>query len=164
VSTYLHRRDAQPDLPAVAQHWQDLCLASGGDIFTNQPCVNLAGIDGINALLSTGGVCDQQENADKMIDFAKSPGVTNQADLIAAAIAYRQHARNADDLGGGIIPSTPYCTEPPRNQELVGIVNAQLPGVNPGLFGGPNTPVVAFGEDGTCPAGQTPDISTCSCA
>lgn len=81
-----------------------------------------------------------------MIDFAKSPGVMNQPDLIAAAIAYRQHARNADDMGGSImIPSTPYCTQPPRNQELVGIVNAQLPGVNPGLFGGPNTPVVAFG-------------------
>jgi len=81
-----------------------------------------------------------------MIDFAKSPGVTNQADLIATAIAYRQHPRNADDMGEGIIPSTPYCTKDPRNQELVGIVNAQLPGVDPGLFGGPNTPVVAFGE------------------
>jgi hypothetical protein len=81
-----------------------------------------------------------------MIDFAKSAGITNQAGLIAAAIAYRQHPRNADDIGDGIIPSTPYCTQPPRNQELVGIVNAQLSGVNPGLFGGPNYPIVAFGE------------------
>jgi hypothetical protein len=80
-----------------------------------------------------------------MIDFAKSPGVTNQAALIAAAVAYRQHPRNADDTGGGMVPSTPYCTEQPRNQELVGIVNEQLPDVNPGLFGGPNTPVIAFG-------------------
>ncbi|KAH9996900.1 hypothetical protein BJV77DRAFT_1059281 [Russula vinacea] len=159
-----HRRLAQTDLPTVAQNWQDLCLASGGDILTNEPCVNLAGVAGINALLSTGGVCDQQDNADNMIDFAKSPGVTNQAALIAAAVAYRQHPRNADDIGGGMVPSTPYCTEQPRNQELVGIVNGQLPGVNPGLFGGPNTPVVAFGGDGTCPAGQTPDVSTCSCA
>jgi hypothetical protein len=117
-----------------------------------------------------------------MIDFAKSAGVTNQADLIAAAIAYRQHPRNADDIGGGIIPSTPYCTKAPRNQELVGVYNQQLPGLDPGLYGGPNTPVVAFGEgasvavlrwsvlansgfpDGTCPGGQTPDVSTCSCA
>jgi hypothetical protein len=80
-----------------------------------------------------------------MIDFAKSPGVTNEAALIAAAIAYRQHPRNADDIGEGIVPSTPYCTKQPRNQELVGIVNEQLPGVNPGLFGGPNSPIVAFG-------------------
>ena len=107
--------------------------------------MQLAGIAGINALLSTGGVCDQQDNADSMIDFANSAGVTNQADLIAAAIAYRQHPRNADDIGGGITPSTPYCTKAPRNQELVGIVNEQLPGVDPGLFGGPNTPIVAFG-------------------
>jgi hypothetical protein len=107
--------------------------------------VQLAGIDGINALLSTAGVCDQQNNADNMIDFANSPGVTNQADLIAAAIAYRKHPRNADDIGGGITPSTPYCTTPPRNQELVGIFNAQLPGVDPGLFGGPSGPIVAFG-------------------
>ena len=120
-------------------------LASGGDIFTSDPCVNLAGVDGINALLSTGGVCDQQDNADKMIDFAKSPGVQNQDALIAAAIAYRQHPRNAEDIGGGVIPSVPYCTKQPRNQELVGVVNEQLPGVNPGLFGGPNSPVVAFG-------------------
>jgi len=126
--------------------------------------VQLAGIAGINALLSTGGACDQQDNADNMIDFANSAGVTNQADLIAAAIAYRQHPRNADDIGGGITPSTPYCTKAPRNQELVGIVNEQLPGVDPGLFGGPNTPIVAFGDDGSCPAGQTPDVSTCSCA
>jgi hypothetical protein len=105
----------------------------------------LAGVAGINALLSTGGVCDQQDNADKMIDFAKSPGVKNQDALIAAAIAYRRHPRNAQDIGGDIIPSTPYCTKQPRNQELVGVVNEQLPGVDPGLFGGSNSPVVAFG-------------------
>ncbi|KAI9458488.1 hypothetical protein F5148DRAFT_1369451 [Russula earlei] len=164
LSESKQRRFSQPDLPAVAQQWQDLCLASGGDIFTNEPCVNLAGIAGINALLSTGGVCDQQDNADNMIDFANSAGVTNKDALVAAAIAYRQHPRNADDIGGGIVPSTPYCTNPPRNQELVGIFNAQLPGVDPGLFGGPNEPIVAFGDAGTCPAGQTPDTSTCSCA
>jgi hypothetical protein len=123
-------------------------LASGGDIFTGNPCVNLAGVAGINALLSTlstGGVGDQRDNADKMIDFSKSPGVKNQDALIAAAIAYRKHPRNAEDIGGGVIPSIPYCTKQPRNQELVGVVNEQLSGVNPGLFGGPNSPVVAFG-------------------
>ncbi|KAI0302251.1 hypothetical protein BC826DRAFT_949163 [Russula brevipes] len=158
-----HPRLAQTDLPDVAQQWQDLCLVSGGDTDTDDPCVQLAGIGGINALLSTGGVCDQQDNADKMIDFAKSPGVTNQDALVAAAIAYRKHARNADNLDG-VVPATPYCTVPPRNEELVGVVNEQLPGVNPGIYGGPNTPLVAFGADGTCPAGLTPDVSTCSCA
>ena len=108
--------------------------------------MELAGLSGINALLSTGGVCDQQDVADQMIDFAKSPGIVNGEALIAAAIAYRQHPRNADDIGDGVIPSTPYCTKTPRNSELVGIVNEQLPGVDPGLYGGPNDPIVAFGE------------------
>ena len=80
-----------------------------------------------------------------MIDFAKSPGVKNQDALMAAAIAYRKHPRNAQDIDGGVTLSTPYCTKEPRNQELVGVVNEQLPGVNPGLFGGPNSEVVAFG-------------------
>ncbi|KAH9180769.1 hypothetical protein EDB89DRAFT_2110795 [Lactarius sanguifluus] len=157
------RRIAQADLPDIAMKWQILCLVSGGDIFTDQPCVELAGLGGIDALLSTGGVCDQQDIADKMIDFAKSKGIKNKKALVAAAIAYRQHARNADDMGDGIVPSTPYCTKAPRNPELEGIVNKQLPGVEPGLYGGPNEPIVAFGEDGTCPAGLTPDVSTCSC-
>jgi hypothetical protein len=96
----------------------------------------LAGVAGINALLSTGGVCDQQDNADKMIDFAKSASVKNQDALIAAAITYRKHPRNTEDIGGGVILSIPYCTKQPRNQELVGVVNDQLPGVNLDLFGG----------------------------
>ncbi|KAN0112123.1 hypothetical protein V8E52_007863 [Russula decolorans] len=121
-----------------------ISLASAGDIFTGQRPMcqlgGLAGVTGINALLST-------DNADKMIDFAKSPGDKNQDALFAAAIAYRKHPRNAQDLGGGVIPSIPYYTKEPRNQELVGVVNQQLPGVNPGLFGGPNSPVVAFGAE-----------------
>jgi hypothetical protein len=73
------------------------------------------------------------------------PVAKNQDALIAAAIVYRKHPRNSDEIGGGVIPSILYCTKQPRNQELVGIVNEQLPGVNPGLFGGPNSSVVAFG-------------------
>ena len=80
---------------------------------------------GINALLLTGGVCDQQDIADKMIDFAKSPGVKNRDALIAATTAYRRHPRNAEDIDGGAKPSAPYCTKhwQPRNQELIGVVN-----------------------------------------
>lgn len=120
-------------------------LASGGDIFTNEPCVTLAGDNGINALLADADPCDQQDNADAMIDFAKSAGVTNSADLIANAIAYRQHPRNAFSVNG-VIPSTPYCQKAPKNDELTGIVNAQLPGVSPGVYGGPSFGLVAFGD------------------
>jgi len=157
------KRIAQADLPAVAQSWQDLCLVSGGDIQTNDPCVRLAGLDGISALLAGADPCAQQDNADNMIDFANSPGINNRQALIDNAVKYRAHPRNALDIGG-FTPSTLYCTKAPRNNELNGVVNGQLAGVDPGLFGGPKAPVVAFGAPGTCPFGQTPDVATCSCS
>jgi hypothetical protein len=110
----------------------------------NDPCTVLGSQNGINSLLAGAGVCAQQDNADAMIDFAKQPGIKNEQALIANAIAYRKHPRNALNIGG-TVPSTPFCEKAPRNPELKGIVNAQLPGVNPGLFGGPNFPVIPFG-------------------
>ncbi|KAI0797585.1 hypothetical protein C8Q75DRAFT_9212 [Abortiporus biennis] len=164
MSVVLSKRIAQADLPDIAQSWQDLCLVSGGDIFTNEPCVTLAGINGINALLANADPCDQQDNADVMIDFAKSEGVTNSDALIANAIAYRKHPRNALDISE-IVPSTPFCQKAPRNEELVGVVNDQLDGVNPGIFGGPTVGLFAFGDDSsTCPFGTTPDVDSCSCS
>ena len=80
-----------------------------------------------------------------MIDFAKSANVTNGDALIQNAIAYRQHPRNALNILG-VVPSTPFCQRAPRNQELVGVVNVQLDGVNPGIFGGPTFGLVAFGD------------------
>jgi hypothetical protein len=164
INALLTKRIAQPDLPAVAQSWQDLCLVSGGDIKTNDPCVKLAGLNGINSLLAGADPCAQQDNADAMIDFANSPGIKNKDALIANAVAYRKHPRNALDLGGGLIPSTPFCTRAPKNAALAQLVNGQLDGVNPGLFGGPKFPVVAFGAPGTCPFGLEPDVSTCTCS
>ncbi|CDO72938.1 hypothetical protein BN946_scf185002.g123 [Trametes cinnabarina] len=159
----LSRRIAQDDLPAVAQAWQDLCLVSGGDIFTNEPCVQLAGVNGINALLAHADPCAQQDNADAMIDFAKSPGVTNSAALIANAVAYRQHPRNVLDISG-VLPSTPFCQRAPRNAELAGVVNGQLDGLNAGIFGSVGVGLFAFGADGSCPFGQVPDDTTCTCS
>ncbi|KAJ8472716.1 hypothetical protein ONZ45_g16550 [Pleurotus djamor] len=166
-STALRKRIAQFDLPDVAAAWQELCLISGADnVFTptgeDSPCVKLAGFDGINALLANSDPCAQQDNADSMIDFAKSANIRNKSALISFAITYRKHPRNALNILG-TVPSTPYCQRAPRNAELNGVVNEQLDGVDPGVFGGPNSPVVAFGAPGTCPFGTTPDVSTCSC-
>ena len=140
------KRIAQTDLGQVAQSWQDLCVKSGGNRngAGGDPCVTLAGQNGISALLANADACAQQDNADAMIDFAKSPGVNNEQALIANAIAYRQHPRNALNIGG-VTPSTLFCESAPRNQELNGVVNGQLQGVDPGLFGSPNTGIVAFG-------------------
>jgi hypothetical protein len=62
------KRIAQEDLPQVAQSWQDLCNVSGGDISAanGNPCVTLAGVNGINALLANADPCAQQDNADAM--------------------------------------------------------------------------------------------------
>ncbi len=114
-----------------------------------------------------------------MIDFAKSSGVTNTEDLIANAVAYRQHPRNALNING-VVPSTPYCQRAPRNPELAGIVNTQLDGVNPGIFGGSTVGLAAFGDRkylinllsrlltlftaSSCPFGSSPDVTTCSCS
>ena len=145
--TLLLKRIAQTDLGQVAQSWQDLCVASGGPRGTDpntDPCVQLAGVNGINALLANADACAQQNNADAMIDFAKQPGVNNEQALINNAIAYRKHPRNALNING-VVPSTLFCETAPRNPELQGVVNAQLQGVDPGLFGSPSTGVVAFG-------------------
>ncbi|KZT40865.1 hypothetical protein SISSUDRAFT_1059913 [Sistotremastrum suecicum HHB10207 ss-3] len=138
------KRIAQSDLGDVAESWQKLCLESGGDIQTNSPCVTLAGINGINSLLANADPCDQQKNADAMVKFAKSKGVKNKDALIANAKAYREHPRNALNIGG-ITPSTPFCQEEAEEPEIRGLVNKQLDGVDPGIFGGPKFDLVAFG-------------------
>src|SRR5712671_528152 len=144
-SSPLTKRIAQSDLPQVAQSWQTLCVKSGGKRDpNNDPCVVLAGQKGIAALLANADTCAQQVNADAMVDFAKSPGINNKQALIDNAIAYRKHPRNALNING-ITPSTLFCQKAPRNAELKGVVNAQLQGVDPGLFGSPNTGIVAFG-------------------
>jgi len=150
--------------------------------------LKLAGQNGIASLLANADSCAQQDNADAMVDFAKSPGVKNEQALIANAVAYRKHPRNALNIDG-VVPSTLFCERAPRNKELSGVVNAQLQGVDPGLFGSPNTGIVAFGARefffffrrlcsvvewsaqrvlfisiaGTCPFGKTADVATCSC-
>ncbi|KAI0362397.1 hypothetical protein OH77DRAFT_1390167 [Trametes cingulata] len=158
----LVRRIAQTDLGAVAQSWQDLCLKSGGDIHTGDPCVQLAGINGINSLLANADPCAQQDNADAMINFAKSKGIKNRAALIDNAIKYAKHPRNALNING-VVPSTPFCQRAPKNPELKGVVHAQLNGVDPGLFGAPNIPIFPFGQPGSCPFGKKPDVKTCTC-
>jgi hypothetical protein len=46
------------------------CVASGGPRDpNNDPCVVLAGINGINGLLAGAVACAQQDNAGTMVDF-----------------------------------------------------------------------------------------------
>ncbi|KAJ7905686.1 hypothetical protein B0H14DRAFT_2661180 [Mycena olivaceomarginata] len=142
--------------------WFDLCVNSGGNLFDNSdPCFDY-GIDGFSALFADADVCAQQDIADAMITFAKSEGIRNSADLIQAAVAYRKLSRESVEIFG-FYPSTPYCGKRAINTELSGIWNEQPEGVTIGLYGGPNYPIVPFGADGSCPYGQFPDVTSCSC-
>ncbi|KAH9173468.1 hypothetical protein EDB89DRAFT_2113825 [Lactarius sanguifluus] len=175
-ASLLLKRIAQTDLGQVARSWQDLCVKGGGkrNGAGGDPCVKPAGQNGIAALLANADPCARQDNADSMVDFAKSPGVKNEQALIANAVAYRKHPRNALNIDG-VMLSTLFYEKAPRNEELSGVVNAQLQGVDPGMFGSPKTGLVAFGARdvcstdslhsmaGTCPFGKTADVTTCSC-
>lgn len=135
----------EESVSTFVQTWETLCLSSGGDIFTNDPCTTLGGFSGIDALLETADPCDQHFIADSMITFAKSEGITNGDDLINFALSYRRHARNAVEVLG-VIPSSLFCLESSVNTELIGVYNEQLSGCNPGLFGSPTTAMVPFGS------------------
>jgi hypothetical protein len=134
------------DVEDLAFEWQSLCLVSGGGIFAdNSPCLQLAGVDGFNALFADADPCVQQTFADSIITFSKTTGIVNQDALIAFALKYRRHPRASANILG-VVPSTLYCTQAPLNPELHGIVNVQPDGVNPGLFGSPSDPMVPFGS------------------
>lgn len=143
--------------------WLDLCLHSGGDIFSSEssPCIDF-GFDGYTALLADADVCAQQEVAERMITFAKSSHVENSEELIHVALGYRRQARQVVEVFG-FHPSTPYCHRRPIHSELFGVWNAQLEGVTLGLYGGPNYSIVRFGDDSSCPWGLSPDLDNCSC-
>lgn len=157
-STVTKRYDLSSD--NFVDAWFDLCSNSGGDVFSDDsdPCFDY-GLDGYSALFADADVCAQQEIADSMISFAKSSHVKNSADIIQMAISYRKMPRQSEMLFG-FYPSTPYCTIAPINGELSGIWNEQPEGVSAGLFGGPNYPIMPFGESGSC---QVSDVTTCSC-
>jgi hypothetical protein len=88
-------------------------VASGKPCDPNSdPCVVLAGIDGINARLAGMDTCMQQNNADTMVDFAKLHGINNKQALVENTITYCKHLPNALN-NGGIVPSTPFCKTVP---------------------------------------------------
>jgi hypothetical protein len=134
------------DIVDLAFEWQSLCLVSGANVFADgSPCIEVAGVHGFNGLLADADPCDQQTFADSIITFAKSPGIVNKDALISFAIKYRKQPRAAASILG-VVPSSLYCQQASVNPELSGIINFQSDGVNPGLFGSPSQPIVAFGS------------------
>ncbi|KAF8491573.1 proline-rich protein [Russula emetica] len=137
VPTQLNKRIAQ-DIPDSTTKWQAACVAANGGAQCNQIAVTAFG-----TLLAGAGDCDQQNNADIMMDLSKK---LNSNQMISLAQIFCQQPRNSPNS-----LSIPYCQEKPQNAELNGLFQCQFQGVNPTKFANGNT----VGGAGTIPLGQS---------
>ncbi|KAM6496957.1 proline-rich protein [Amanita muscaria] len=138
----LEKRIAQT-ISASTAKWEQACLAAGG----GQQC-NPQSVASFTTLLAAAGPCDQQDQADKMIDLAKT--LQNNGQVIALTQIFAQQPRNTPTS-----LSVPYCQKAPRNAELDGLFQCQFAGANPKVFVGG----VAVGGQGTIPFGHNAPLS-----
>lgn len=82
----VQKRIAQTTIDSV-QPWENACTAAGGKEQCNSIAVTAAA-----TLLAAAGPCDQQNNADIMINLAKQ--LNNDADMIKFAQIFAQQPRN----------------------------------------------------------------------
>jgi len=127
------------------QAWQQACENAGGSANT---CSNVA-VPAFTSLLEQGGVCDQQNAADDMIDLAKQLG--NDANMTRLAQIFVQQPRNAPDS-----LQVPYCQVAPKNSELNGLFHCQFSGSDFPKFSGDQTGNVPLGLTSLSPAGSCP--------
>jgi len=129
--------------------WEQACDAAGGGAQCNP--LKIASFD---TLLANAGVCDQQNQADKMIDLAKQ--LKNNSKMIQLTQIFMQQPRNSPNSVG-----MPYCNTAPQNSELLGYFQCQFQGSDLSTFsngqkaGGTDTlpfQHTALNPPGSCPA------------
>jgi len=125
--------------------WQQACVTAGG---TQDKCSSIA-VPAFTSLLEAGGVCDQQNSADSMIDFAKKLG--NDPEMIRLAQLFVQQPRNSPTK-----LQVPYCQVAPRNVELNGLFHCQFSGSNFTAFSGDQSGNIPLGLTSLNPAGSCP--------
>ncbi|KAI0249011.1 hypothetical protein BJV78DRAFT_1276354 [Lactifluus subvellereus] len=135
--THLSKRIAQVISDSTRQ-WEAACDKAGGQ----QQC-NAIAVKAFGTLLAGAGPCDQQDNADNMMDLSKQLGSTAMINL--AQIFVQQPRNTPDSL------SVQYCQKAPRNAELTGLFQCQFQGANPNKFTGG----IQAGAPGTIPFGDT---------
>ncbi|PPQ84341.1 hypothetical protein CVT26_011350 [Gymnopilus dilepis] len=140
----LQRRIDQT-ISAATQPWQQACESAGGSQST---CSGVA-VPAFTSLLAEGGICDQQNAADSMIDLAKQLG--NDPEMIRLAQIFVQQPRNAPDS-----LQVPYCQVAPKNAELNGLFHCQFSGSDFTKFSGDQTGNVPLGLTSLNPAGSCP--------
>ena len=140
-------------------------MAAGG---TQDKCSGVA-VPAFTSLLADGGVCDQQNAADSMIDLAKQLG--NDPEMIRLAQLFVQQPRNSVSLivqflsrnwrlKGAIFQPTklqvPYCQVAPKNVELNGLFHCQFAGSDFTAFSGDQSGNIPLGLAALNPAGSCP--------
>jgi len=125
--------------------WQQACVAAGG---TQDKCSGIA-VPAFTSLLEAGGVCDQQNSADSMIDLAKQLG--SDPEMIRLAQIFVQQPRNSPTK-----LQVPYCQVAPKNAELNGLFHCQFAGSDFTQFSGDQTGNVPLGLSALNPAGSCP--------
>ncbi|KAF8151346.1 hypothetical protein B0H34DRAFT_727266 [Crassisporium funariophilum] len=141
------RHDKRIDqvISASTADWQQACVTSGG---SSDQCSSIA-VTAFTSLLEEGGVCDQQDSGDQMIDLAKQLG--NDSEMIRLAQLFVQQPRNsATKL------QVPYCQVAPRNMELNGLFHCQFASSDFTRFSGDQTGNVPLGLNSLNPAGSCP--------
>jgi hypothetical protein len=142
ASPLLEKRIAQTIADSLTK-WQAACLAASN----NSPQCNELAVPAFTTLLAASGPCDQQDNADKLMDFSKQQ---NSQEMIALAQVFCQQPRNSPNS-----VSVPYCQQAPKNPELNGLYQCQFKGDNPKVFVGG----LAVGAPGTIPFGMTSPLN-----
>ncbi|KAL2917163.1 hypothetical protein HK105_203227 [Polyrhizophydium stewartii] len=108
--------EQQASFKAIQDGIRQACQGSTLDA---SACPNAAsGI--VFSILSSSALCAQQDAADGFIDLANK-GVTDTAKK-ARFIQFRAHERNSVPN-----PCSPICDRPPKNKQLLGIIQAQDP-------------------------------------
>ncbi|KAL2917100.1 hypothetical protein HK105_203164 [Polyrhizophydium stewartii] len=104
----------------LAEIHDSVCV---GSKFNAGECPTAAGA-AISTVLAAASACAQQDAADGFIDLANK-GVTDaakKARFIVLAQQFRAHERNSVPN-----PCSPICDRPPKNKQLLGIIQAQDP-------------------------------------
>lgn len=138
---HLNKRIAQVIADSTTK-WEAACNTAGGGAQCNQISVAAFG-----TLLAGAGPCDQQNNADIMMDLSKQ---LNSQSMIQLAQIFCQQPRNSPNS-----LSVVYCQQAPRNAELNGLFQCQFQGVDPNNF----TNGQKVGSPGTIPFGQNSPLS-----
>ncbi|KAF8631918.1 hypothetical protein AX15_002175 [Amanita polypyramis BW_CC] len=123
--------------------WEQACLAAGGGIKCNPQSIK-----SFDTLLAAAKACDQQDEADNMIDLAKSLG--NDKEMITLTQIFAQQPRNSPSS-----QSVQYCDKAPRNSELNGLFQCQFASTDKKTFVGG----VPVGSPGTIPFGHQAPVN-----